>query len=238
MLEFGLTGGIGSGKSTVSELLASRGATIIDADAIVRDLQLPGELVFEAMVERWGSEILVPAAGDEPRLLDRAAVAEIVFNDADELAALNAIVHPAVFEEAVRRVEAAPGDGVVVHDIPLLVHPGGEVSRNADLDGWAGVIVVDTPTELAIDRVVDSRGMEADDVRARMESQASRDERRAIGDYVIDNSGSLGDLLGQVEQCWEWMLAQKSGEEAIAGESAEHPERSEEAIAGEGESAE
>ena len=211
MLEFGLTGGIGSGKSTVSAMLEQRGAVIIDSDAIVRDLQRPGELVFEAMVERWGSTIVQTDSGDAPGELDRAAVANIVFNDDAELEALNAIVHPAVFDEAARRLAAAAPEARVVHDIPLLVHPGGEVSRNVDLDRWAGVIVVDTPTDLAVARVVTSRPMSANEVLARIEAQTTREERAAVADFVIDNSGSLGELASQVDACWQWMGEQEVG---------------------------
>ena len=141
----------------------------------------------------------------EPGSLDRAAVAEIVFNDDVELEALNAIVHPAVFDEAARLLTEAPADARVVHDIPLLVHPGGELSRNVDRDRWAGIIVVDTPVALAVDRVVRHRGMDRGDVLARVEAQATREERRAIADFVVDNSGALADLAAQVDDCWTWM---------------------------------
>ena len=187
MREFGLTGGIGSGKSTVSLLLADRGATIVDADAIVRRLQAPGELVFDAMVDRWGSGILASNG-----TLDRAAVGQIVFSDQAELDALNGIVHPVLAEETARLVDAAAGiDAVVVHDIPLLVLPGGELMTSRDHAQWVGVIVVDTPEELAIERVMASRGMKRDDVLARMEAQATRQERLAVADFVIDNSDNL-----------------------------------------------
>lgn len=205
MMEFGLTGGIGSGKSTVSALLSRRGAKIIDADAIVRSLQRPGELVFDAMVERWGSTI-VHVDGENAGTLDRAAVAGIVFSDDAELEALNAIVHPAVADETQRMLdEVAGSDALVVHDIPLLVVPGGELLTSRDHTEWAGIIVVDTPVELAIDRVVEARGMDRDAVVARMDAQATREERRAVADFVIDNSGTLDDLEQQVEACWQWM---------------------------------
>ncbi len=210
MQEFGLTGGIGSGKSTVSGLFADRGAVIIDADAIVRDLQRSGELVFEAMVERWGQTI-VQQDGDAAGELDRAAVANIVFNDDDELAALNAIVHPVVAEETQRRLdELAGSDAVVIHDIPLLVWPGGEILTSRDHSEWSGIIVIDTPEETAIARVMASRGMERDDIVARMEAQATRDERRAVADFVIDNSGDVIDLEAEVDRCWAWMADKPS----------------------------
>ncbi len=216
MLEFGLTGGIGSGKSTVSAALAERGATIIDADAIVRELQQPGERMFDMMVERWGQKI-VTAEGT----LDRAAVAGIVFADDDELNALNGMVHPVVAEETERRrqavIDAGDPSAVVVHDIPLLVVPGGELLTSRDVDEWAGIIVVDTPEEFAIERVMASRGMERDDIVARMDAQASREERRAAASFVIDNSGSLDDLEAEIDRCWEWMQSRTGGEHTEGG---------------------
>jgi len=201
VIEFGLTGGIGSGKSTVGRLLVKRGAVLIDADQIVRDLQHPGELVFDAMVARWGDEIVMDSGE-----LDRAAVASIVFSDDAELEALNAIVHPAVADETQRRLdEVADAVVAVVHDIPLLVQPGGELLTSRDAAGWAGIIVVDTPAELAIARVVAERGMSPADVEARLNTQATREERRAHADFVIDNSSSLTHLEAEVERCWAWM---------------------------------
>jgi len=211
MLEFGLTGGIGSGKSTVSALLTERGAVVIDADAIVRDLQRPGELVFEAMVERWGSQIVV-SNGDAVGELDRAAVAKIVFGDDDELAALNGIVHPAVADKTQAMVDSlADTDEIVVHDIPLLVGPGGGILTSRDHTAWGGIVVIDTPEELAITRVMASRGMAREEIEARMAAQATRDERRSVADFVIDNSGDLADLEQEVGRCWEWMRSRAPG---------------------------
>lgn len=200
MIEIGLTGGIGSGKSTVADLLVERGAVLIDADRIVRQLQAPGGSVFAAMVERWGDTI-VAADGT----LDRQAVADIVFNDEDELKALNDLVHPAVGEEMKQQREAVMGtDAVVVLDIPLLVRADGtsDKDRYANL---AGIVVVDVDTELAVQRLVEYRGFAADDAEARMANQASREDRRAVADVVIDNSGPLDDLVAQVDAAWEWM---------------------------------
>ena len=200
MIEIGLTGGIGSGKSTVADLLVERGAVLIDADRIVRELQAPGGAVFDAMVERW-SDRIVAADGS----LDRQAVAEIVFNDEDELKALNDIVHPAVGEEMKAQREAVEGtDAVVVLDIPLLVRADG----TSDKDRYAnlsGIVVVDVDTELAVERLVEHRGFAAEDARARMANQASRSDRRAVADIVIDNSGPLDDLVAQVDEAWAWM---------------------------------
>ena len=193
MIVVGLTGGIGSGKSTVSALLAERGAVIIDADAITRELQQPGTEVFEAIVQRFGPEV-VAADGT----LDRAALAGIVFADPDALKELNGLVHPAVGAEIARRLAAEQEtDHVVVLDIPLLVE-GGRYRVG-------GLLVVDVPEEVAVDRLVRLRGMAADDARARMARQASREERRARADLVIDNSGDVESLRQQVDRAWAWM---------------------------------
>lgn len=195
MLLIGLTGGIGSGKSTVSALLAERGAVIIDADAITRELQEPGTPVFRAMVERFGPGI-VAADGT----LDRQAVADIVFNDAESLADLGKIVHPEVGAEIARRLlEEAKTDHLVILDVPLLVESG--------RDDMAGLVVVDVDPGVAVQRLVEHRGMRADDVRARMANQASRDDRRAKADVVIDNSGTRAALERAVAEAWPRLLA-------------------------------
>ena len=195
MVLIGLTGGIGSGKSTVSALLAERGALVIDADAITRELQQPGTEVFTAMCERFGPGI-VAADGS----LDRQAVADIVFNDADALKDLGAIVHPAVGAEIAARLEAAAGtDQVVVLDIPLLVESG--------RDDLAALVVVDVEPEIAVERLVQHRGMREDDARARMANQASREDRLARADVVLDNSGTLEDLAAQVDAAWPRLVA-------------------------------
>jgi dephospho-CoA kinase len=200
VLLIGLTGGIGAGKSTVSAELARRGAVVIDADAITRELQEPGQPVFEAMVAHFGPGI-VSADGS----LDRAAVAAIVFNDADALAELNAIVHPAVGEELARRMaEVADSDEVVVLDVPLLVESGRE-----DL---GATIVVDTDPEVAVARLVEHRGFTEADARARLASQASRAERLARADLVITNDGSIEDLGSEVDRCWSWIQGRRSTE--------------------------
>ena len=193
VLEIGLTGGIGSGKSTVAAMLVERGATLLDADAIVRELQFPGMPVFVAMAERWGDRILDDAGG-----LDRQVVADIVFADPDELAALNGIVHPAVGDEMTRRRrELAATDATVILDIPLLVESGHS--------GLAGVIVVDVDPDVAVERLVSGRGFTAVDARNRISRQASRTERLDRVDLVVDNSGTLDDLVHQVDLAWEWI---------------------------------
>jgi dephospho-CoA kinase len=189
----GLTGGIGSGKSTVSASLARRGAVVVDADAIVHELQRPGTPVFEEMVERFGRTILAEDGG-----LDRSAVAEVVFSDKEALDALNAIVHPRVFEEIQRRVAEHEGtDAVVVLDIPLLGTPG--------WPGLQGRIVVDLDPEVAIDRLVADRGFTEADARSRIANQISREDRLAAADYVIDNEGSQAELESEVDLAWEWI---------------------------------
>jgi dephospho-CoA kinase len=193
----GLTGGIGSGKSTVDALLEEKGAVVLDADAMVKELQQPGMPVFEAMVERFGAGIV----GDDGAL-DRAAVADIVFNDPDALADLNGIVHPAVGERINQRLtDLAETDEVVVLDIPLLVE--------GNREGYAGVIVVDTDPEVALRRLVEHRGFSEEDARARMANQASRDERLARADVVIRNDGTLEDLRAEVDRAWAWIESQR-----------------------------
>jgi dephospho-CoA kinase len=203
VLVVGLTGGIGSGKSTVSEGLAERGAVVVDADAIVRELQAPGGAVLAAMVERFGPEILRPDG-----TLDRPQVADRVFSDPTELEALNAIVHPAVGEEIRRRLEEQRGtDRVVVLDIPLLVERSGYET--------AGTIVVDVDPEIAVRRLVRARGFTESDARARIANQASRADRLAAADFVISNDGSMDDLHVQIDACWAW-IAQLPPREGVA----------------------
>jgi dephospho-CoA kinase len=193
MLLIGLTGGIGSGKSTVSALLAERGAVVIDADAIVHELQAPGQPVLAAMVDRFGPEIL-----DDQGALRRQAVADVVFADPDALADLNAIVHPAVGDEIARRLAAEEAtDHVVILDVPLLVESG-----RSDM---VGTIVVDVDPELAIARLVEHRGFTEADARARVARQASREQRVARADRVIDNSGTLAELAAQIDEVWRWI---------------------------------
>jgi dephospho-CoA kinase len=186
----GLTGGIGAGKSTVSELLAARGAVIVDADAIVRELQAPGGAIVSRLADRFGDGV-VSADGS----LDRAAVAAIVFHDEQALEDLNAIVHPAVREEMARRVDAERDtDHVVVLDIPLLTE-----NPRKDL---AAVLVVDVPIDVAVERLVASRGMDETDARARIASQANRGDRLALATHVIDNTGDVDDLRARVDEVW------------------------------------
>jgi len=191
----GLTGGIGSGKSTVSALLAKRGAAVIDADAITRELQQPGTAVFSAMVERFGPGIVA-----RDGTLDRQAVADLVFTDAEALQDLGSIVHPAVGAEIARCLQGEQGtDHVVVLDVPLLVESG--------RDDMAALVVVDVDPEVAVARLVEHRGMREDDARARMANQVSRQDRLAKADLVIDNSGSVEQLATRVDELWSRLVA-------------------------------
>jgi len=193
MILVGLTGGIGSGKSTVSALLAERGAVIIDADAITREVQLPGSPVVKELADRFGAEILA-ADGS----LERQALANIVFTDPEALKALNAIVHPAVGREMNRRlIEQRTTDHVVILDIPLLTENPRE--------GLQGRIVVDVPVETQVRRLVAHRGFDEADARARIARQATREDRLAGADFVVDNSGTPDDLSPQIDRLWEWL---------------------------------
>ncbi len=195
MLLIGLTGGIGSGKSTVSAGLVARGAVVVDADAIVHSLQVPGTPVFQAMVERFGAEVVA-----DDGTLNRQAVADVVFGDPEALRDLSQIVHPPVGEEIARRIEQeAATDHVVILDVPLLVEAG--------RDDLAALVVVDLDPEIALRRLVESRGMGEGDVRARMARQVSRDERLARADFVVDNSGSPADLRVVLDALWLVLVA-------------------------------
>jgi dephospho-CoA kinase len=198
MISVGLTGGIGSGKSTVSAALLSRGAVLVDADAITKSLQQPGMPVFNAMVERFGPQIV----GDDGQL-DRPAVAAIVFSDPDALADLNAIVHPLVGTAIAEAIAAAADDDIVILDIPLLAEgrrPDGSLRYDV-----AGIIVVDCPVDVQVERLKAHRGFDEEDARARIANQASRETRLEMADLVIDNSGSLDDLEPQIEAAWQWL---------------------------------
>ena len=160
---------------------------------VVRDVQAPDGPVVAAMVERWGSAILQVDGS-----LDRQAVADIVFADTDELTALNAIVHPAVADEMTARRQALAGsDATVILDIPLLTGAGYE--------GLGGVVVVDVDPELAVERLVEHRGFTEDDARNRIASQMAREDRLALADFVVDNSGTPADLAAEVDRCWAWI---------------------------------
>ena len=192
MLVVGLTGGIGSGKSTVAELLAERGAAIVDADRVARQVVEPGTPAHAALVERFGAGIV-----DADGRIDRPALAAAAFGDPAALADLNAITHPAIGIEMVRqRDEHAATDRVVVMDIPLLTE------AHRELLSLAAVIVVDTPPETALQRLVELRGMDRSDAEARMAAQVDRATRLSVADLVVDNSGDRAHLVGEVDRVW------------------------------------
>lgn len=177
MLMVGLTGGIGAGKSTVTAVLEESGAVIVDADRIARQVVEPGSPGLAMLVAEFGEDILRPDGA-----LDRAALAARAFVDAERTAALNAITHPLIGERTAELFGSAPEDAIVVHDMPLLVEGG-------MTPGYHLVIVVDTPAEIRLQRLVEQRGMPEDDARARMARQATDEDRRAAADILIDNSG-------------------------------------------------
>jgi len=189
VLRIGLTGGIGSGKSTVSAQLAARGAVVVDADRIAREVVEPGTPGLAAVVDAFGADVLA-ADGS----LDRAALAAVVFADPDARRRLDGIVHPLVRARATELAAAAPADAVVVHDVPLLVETG--QASSYDL-----VLVVRADEEIRVARLV-QRGLTAEDARARMAAQATDDQRRAVADVVLDNSGTPDELTAQVERFW------------------------------------
>lgn len=195
MILVGLTGGIGSGKSTVSSLLEGRGAIIIDADAIVREVQLPGSPVLAELASKFGPEVLASDGS-----LDRQAVANIVFTDPEALKSLNAIVHPAVGKEMNRRmIEQRTTKNVVILDIPLLTENPRE--------GLQGKIVVDVPVEVQVERLIKFRGFDEADARARISRQATREQRLLTADFVIDNSHDLESLIPQIDKVWDWLVS-------------------------------
>jgi len=189
-----LTGGIASGKSTIARRLAERGAVVVDADQIVRDVQAPGTPVLAAIAETFGAEVIA-ADGS----LDRAALGAKVFGDAEQLARLNAIVHPAVRVESQRRFdEAMSADPatVVVYDVPLLVE------ARVD-DPWDLIVVAHAPADERRRRLVELRGMTELAAQARIDAQVSDERRLAIADEVVDTSGSLEQTIVQTDHLWE-----------------------------------
>ena len=192
MLVVGLTGGIGAGKSTVAEMLAARGAVVVDADRVARQVVEPGTPAHAALVARFG-----PGIVDDEGGIDRAALAAMVFGNPAALADLNAITHPAIGVEMVRqRDEHAGTDRVVVMDIPLLTE------AHRQLLSLAAVVVVDVPPETALERLVDARGMDRADAEARMAAQVDRATRLSVANLVVDNSGDRAQLAVEVDRVW------------------------------------
>lgn len=190
MLRVGLTGGIGAGKSAVSSRLAARGAVLIDSDVLAREVVARGTDGLAEVVEAFGPGVLT-ADGD----LDRPALGKIVFGDEAARRRLEAIIHPRVRARATEIEQAAAADAIVVHDIPLLVETG--QAGHFDL-----VLVVDVPVEVQVERLTGQRGMAAAEAKQRIASQASREDRLAAADVVVDNSGSLADLDRRLDDVW------------------------------------
>lgn len=195
-MRIALTGGIGSGKSTVSRLLQAKGAVIVDADAIAREIVEPGEPALGEIVEAFGPEMI---ASDGT--LDRARLAGIVFADGEALARLNAITHPRIAARSAELLSAAPEGTVVVYDMPLLVEQGPQA-----LAGWDAIVVVDAPDEVRLERLL-ARGLEREDATGRLKAQVSRGDRLAVADHVLDNSGDLPSLARQVDDLWAFLTA-------------------------------
>ncbi|GAC1586723.1 MAG: hypothetical protein NVS3B21_01060 [Acidimicrobiales bacterium] len=199
MVVVGLTGGIGAGKSTVAGLLAARGAAIIDADVIARWAVSPGQPALARIAERFGDGVIAPDG-----TLDRPALAAVVFGDDKARVELEQITHPVIQAEIARQtLEHAGTDRIVVLDIPLL---------KERRDPMAGVIVVDVPPDIAVERLVKHRGFAERDARARIAAQISREARRALADVLIDNSGDEADLEAEVERAWQWARSLSPGD--------------------------
>lgn len=205
MLLVGLTGGIGAGKSTVAQLLTARGAVVIDADEVARFVVEPGRPALEKLVERFGDGIL-----DADGRLDRQALAKVAFADDAQRKELEAITHPAINEEFLRRTLAAPPDAIVVLDVPLLVESAKAASR-----GYEEVIVVESPPAVRLDRLV-ARGLDLADAEARMGAQATDEQRREVATYVVDNSGDHAALERQIDAIWSEL--ERKHREKNAGE--------------------
>jgi dephospho-CoA kinase len=190
VLRVGLTGGIGAGKSTVAGMLADRGALVVDADVLAREVVAPGTPGHAEVVSEFGPQVLAEDGG-----LDRARLGRLVFADPAARERLNAIVHPLVAQRFAELVDAAPPDAVVVHDVPLLVENG--LAGRYDL-----VVVVEAPADQRVSRLAESRRMSEDEARSRMAAQADDDQRRAVADVVLLNDGDRDGLAHQVDAFW------------------------------------
>jgi dephospho-CoA kinase len=206
MLAVGLTGGIGSGKSAVADLLVERGAVLIDADQVARDVVTPGGPAYQPLIDRFGPVIL-GADGT----IDRKALAAIAFADEESRLALNAITHPAIGVAMIQARDAlADTDEVVVLAIPLLTALHRETVK------LHKVVVVDTPTDIALERLLSQRGFDRADAEARIKAQISREERVQEADYVLDNSRDRQSLEAEVAKLWDWLLEAKAEQPAPA----------------------
>jgi dephospho-CoA kinase len=193
-MRVGLTGGVASGKSTVAAMLADLGAVVIDADQLAREVVQPGTPGLAAVVEEFGNDVLA-----DDGTLDRAALGAIVFADEEKRRRLEGILHPLIREQSLEIEAEAPDDALVVHDIPLLAESG-------QADRFEAVIVVDVPEETQVERMTGQRGWTEEDARSRVAAQASREDRRAIARYVIDNTGTRDDLRERVAEVVEMLL--------------------------------
>jgi dephospho-CoA kinase len=194
-MRVGLTGGVASGKSTVSAILRELGAVVIDADQLAREVVARGTPGLEAVVAEFGEGLLTPE-GD----LDRPAMARLVFHDGDARKRLEGIVHPLVYEKVHELEAQAPQGALVVHDVPLLAEAG-------RADGFDAVVVVDVPTEVQLERMVRDRGWTEEDARSRIGAQASREDRLAVATYVLDNTGTRDELRAKVEELYRTLTA-------------------------------
>ena len=199
MLRVGLTGGIGAGKSEVSRRLAAHGAVIIDADLVAREVVEPGTEGLAEVAEAFGSEVLRPDGG-----LDRGGLGDLVFADPELRSKLNAIIHPRVTRRMAELERSAGSGAIVVHDVPLI-------AENSRAGVYDIVVVVDAPPKIQAERLVRRRGLTREQARARMAAQASREQRLAIADIVIDNSGSLAELDRQVGDLWAQLRRRAAG---------------------------
>lgn len=195
MLRVGLTGGIGSGKSRVSAVLADQGAVVIDSDRLAREVVEPGTDGLAAVVARFGTDVLAADGA-----LDRGVLGARIFTDADGRRDLERIIHPLVRARAAQIERSAAADAVVVHDIPLLVETG-------QADAFDVVVVVDAPVETQVERLVADRGMTADAALERIAAQATRKERTEVADVVVDNTGTLAALTDRAQRLWDELSA-------------------------------
>jgi dephospho-CoA kinase len=198
MRRVALTGGIGSGKSTVSAMLAAHGAVVIDADALAREVVAPRTPGLAAIAAEFGAGLVTPDGE-----LDRPAMGRLVFDDPQARARLEAIIHPLVRSRAAEIESDAASDAVVVQDIPLLVETG----QHSLFDT---VVVVDTPADVQVERLTGQRGMSAEQARARIAAQASRERRLAVADHVVLNDASLGELTAAVDELWRKLVGGES----------------------------
>jgi len=206
MLAVGLTGGIGSGKSAVADMLVARGAVLIDADQVARDVVVPGGPAYQPLIDRFGTEI-VSADG----VIDRQALAKVAFADEATRQELNAITHPAIGIAMIEARDALEDtDEIVVLAIPLLTAVHRETVK------LHKVVVVDAPVEVALARLLSQRGFDREDAEARIRSQISREERVQEADYVLDNSGDRADLEREVSKLWDWLVAARDERRAHA----------------------